>query len=291
MMGLFETFAYHKCINCGHAYLPAVPINMSEYYNTTEYYSFKKNTGFINKSVNDIKKLLQKILVKLKIKKSFLFSSSLQSLLSVKGLNKYSAILDYGCGAGQFVNELIAAGFKNTKGFDPYLPENKNHNGELYITNNLQSFKSTRWNIITLNHVFEHLENPVEVLKILNNLLGEGGKLILRFPVIDSFAFEKYREDWVQFDAPRHLNLFTRKSIQLAVEKAGKYKIVAMYDDSYHFQFTGSELYLKKLSLAPRNNNRIKRLLSLKTYQFHFLAKKLNKQQKGDQMAIILERI
>jgi hypothetical protein len=55
-----------------------------------------------------------------------------------------------------------------------------------------------------------------------------------------------------------------------------------MYDDSYHFQFTGSELYLKHLSLKEANNSRIKRLLSLKTYQYHFMAKKLNKQKKGD---------
>ena len=64
-----------------------------------------------------------------------------------------------------------------------------------------------------------------------------------------------------------------------------------MYDDSFHFQFTGSELYLKNLSLRPENNNRKKRFLSLSTYRYHFLAKKLNKQNKGDQMTIILEKI
>ena len=199
--------------------------------------------------------------------------------------------MDYGCGAGQFVKELQELGFTGTRGFDPYLPASLNDWEKLGLTDEYKTLQSANWDAITLNHVFEHLENPIDILQNLNKLLGKNGKLILRFPIIDSFAFEKYRENWVQFDAPRHINLFTRKSIQLAVEKAGNYKIVAMYDDSFHFQFTGSELYLKKLSLSPKHNNQLKRLLSFKTYQYHFKAKKLNKQNKGDQMVIILEKL
>jgi predicted SAM-dependent methyltransferase len=104
------------------------------------------------------------------------------------------------------------------------LPADQIYKGELLLTNDLKSLKISSWDIITLNHVFEHLDNPLEILHNLNKLLSIKGKLLLRFPVIDSFAFEKYKENWVQFDAPRHVNLFTRKSIALLVEKAGNYK-------------------------------------------------------------------
>jgi SAM-dependent methyltransferase len=288
MMGLQETFIYNQCLICGHTQIESLPLNISSYYDTKEYYSFKKDIGF-SKSIKKIKLFLKKILTRLNVKKSILFSSALQSVLSIKSISKQSYILDYGCGNGQFVKELISLGFINTKGFDPYLSSNLKEG--LPLSNNLEDLQIVSWDIILLNHVFEHLENPVSALKDLQKMLSDKGKLVLRFPVIDSFAFEKYKENWVQFDAPRHLNLFTRKSIKLLIEKIGSYKIIDMYDDSFHFQFTGSELYLKKLSLSPKHNSQLKRLLSYKTYQYALKAKKLNKQAKGDQIVLILEKI
>jgi len=290
MMGLKEKFTYNQCSVCGHTHLQPVPANIGKYYDTKAYYSFRTNTTAAASGEKNIKLQLKKILLRLGAKKNALFSSALTAVLSARGINSQSSILDYGCGAGQFVEELHALGFVNTKGYDPFLPEDIQHNGDIYLTSNLSILKTKQWDVITLNHVFEHLQDPVQILQQLRGLLKEKGKLILRFPIIDSYAFEKYRENWVQFDAPRHLNLFTRKSIQLAVEKAGGLGIVSMYDDSFHFQFTGSELYLKGLSLHHGNNNRKKRLLSLSTYKYHFFAKKLNRQNKGDQMTIVLER-
>ncbi|MEO6719861.1 MAG: class I SAM-dependent methyltransferase [Ferruginibacter sp.] len=291
MLGLNELFVYNQCVVCGHTHLNILPENIHKYYNAAEYYSFKNKSGLAQITSKKLMTFLKKSLIGLKMKRSPIYSSALQSVLSIRGIAKDSAILDYGCGAGQFVTELRTLGFTNANGYDPYLPANMSHGAELYLSNDLAALKTTCWEVITLNHVFEHLEKPIEVLQQLGKLLCLNGKLILRFPVIDSFAYEKYQQNWVQFDAPRHLNLFTRKSIRLAIEKAGGYRILSLFDDSYHFQFTGSELYLKGLSLKPSDNNRLKRLLSLKTYQFHFAAKKLNKANKGDQIVIILEKI
>lgn len=293
MLGLHEIFQYNQCIECGHAHLNNSPENIEKYYNSKEYYSFSSKNSFIDEALNkpSFKTKLRKILLLLNIKKNILFSAPLKALLSIKGVSKTQKILDYGCGAGQFVKELIENGFENARGYDLYLPENIEINGEVYLSNNLSNLKNNSWDIITLNHVFEHVPDPIELLKDLKKIMAPGGKLLLRFPVIDSFAFEKYRENWVQFDAPRHVNLFTRKSIQLVVQKAGGFKIQNLYDDSFHFQFTGSELYLKNLSLNPEDNSRKKRLLSLDTYRYHFLAKKLNKERKGDQIVVILESI
>jgi SAM-dependent methyltransferase len=290
MLGLNEKFTYYQCSVCGHTHLDPVPADLGKYYDTNEYYSFKTNNSAAAQSEKNIKLRLKKILMGFGVKNSFLFSAALKAILKVKDLHPQTKILDYGCGAGQFVDELNALGFTNTRGYDPFLPDNESNLEDQYLTNNLASIKTKQWDIITLNHVFEHLQDSVQIIQNLKLLLTPTGKLILRFPIIDSFAFEKYGENWVQFDAPRHLNLFTRKSIRLAVEKAGGLSIVSMYDDSFHFQFTGSELYLKKLSLHPENNNRKKRYLSVSTYWYHFLAKKLNRQNKGDQMTIILEQ-
>jgi SAM-dependent methyltransferase len=292
MLGMGEYFQYYQCKECGHTHLDDLPADLGKYYNTKEYYSFNNNNSFEDQRRKSIKTILRNISLSLHLKNGIGYSAALRAFLSIKkNIPKGSRVLDYGCGAGHFVKELNSIGYNNARGFDPFLPEDIYLNNVLYLTNNLSLLNTSGWDIITLNHVFEHLLNPVKELSQLKELLTPGGKLLLRFPVIDSYAFEKYRENWVQFDAPRHINLFTRKSIRLAVEKAGGLKLINMYDDSFHFQFTGSELYLKNLSLQPQNNNRKKRLLSLKTYQYHFKAKDLNKQHKGDQIVVILERI
>jgi 2-polyprenyl-3-methyl-5-hydroxy-6-metoxy-1,4-benzoquinol methylase len=291
MQGRQEKFIYSQCTACGHTHLSNPPQHIEKYYDSKEYYSFNNKNSFTEKlNKSSLKIQLKKVLLSLQFKKNILFSAAMKALLSVKGINKRKQILDYGCGAGQFVKELIETGFENARGYDLFLPRKIEINGEAYLSDNLYAFKNKFWDIITLNHVFEHVPDPIELLKELKKILLPGGKLLLRFPVIDSFAFEKYKENWVQFDAPRHINLFTRKSIGIAISKAGDFTIESVYDDSFHFQFTGSELYLKKLSLKPEDNNRKKRLLSADTYRYHFLAKKLNKQKKGDQIVVILER-
>lgn len=287
MLGLYESFVYYSCIDCGHTHLGNTPDQIEKYYNTNEYYSFK-NPSTLENSI--IPLTIKRILFHLNLVDNILFSRSMKAFLKAKRTLKRTKVLDYGCGSGYFVKELHSLGFRNAMGFDPFLPVNQFNKAGIFLSNDIELLPIKKWDIITLNHVLEHLTAPIETLKQLNNLANPGGLIILRIPVIDSYAFKKYRENWAQFDAPRHLNLFTRKSITIAIEKAKGFKVMNMYDDSYHFQFTGSELYLKNKTLSPEDNNRIKRILSLNTYKYHFLAKKLNKLNQGDQIVIILKK-
>jgi len=290
MMGLHESFTYAQCTECGHTHLTNIPEKMNKYYSEDIYYSFTNTNNIFFRIIEKMINFLNKISLQIRLKNNFTFSSPLKAILSIKAINKKLRILDYGCGAGQFISELRTLGFQNSYGYDPFLTNNEYKNGEIYLSNKLELMRFKKWDVIILNHVFEHLDNPIEKLDELSELIDRNGKLILRFPVIDSFAFEKYRENWVQFDAPRHINLFTRKSIKSVIGNSKKYKLISLYDDSYHFQFSGSELYLKKLSLSTRNNNRLKRYFSSSTYKYHFMAKRLNKLNKGDQIVVILEK-
>lgn len=285
MLGLNERFIYYSCTNCGHTHLNDIPESIGKYYNTNNYYSFKKPSAN-----SRIISTCKKILLKFNLVDNIFFSRSMKAFLKTKRAQENLKILDYGCGSGYFVDELHSLGFKQAMGFDPFLPANKFNEKGIYLSNDIELLGEKKWDLLTLNHVFEHLTDPIQTLKNLNELLNPKGLLILRFPVIDSYAFEKYKENWVQFDAPRHLNIFTRKSIKIAVEKATGFKNVNIYDDSFHFQFTGSDLYIKNLSLSSTNNNRRKRLLSFSSYKYHFLAKKLNRLNKGDQIVVVLEK-
>jgi SAM-dependent methyltransferase len=287
MLGLSETFTYYSCLNCGHTHLENPPENLSKYYNPDEYYSFRRRKLLVdNLFVNTIKK----ILLQAGPVNNLFFSCSLKAVLKTNQITKATKILDYGCGAGQFVNELLNMGFKNATGFDPFLPVNKSKKEGIYLANKIDSLYLKKWDIVVLSHVLEHLHDPIEILKSISSLLNPNGLVVLRFPVIDSYAFKKYRENWVQFDAPRHLNLFTRKSIKFVLQNLTEFTIVSCYDDSFHFQFTGSELYMRKKTLNRGNSSQVKRLLSFSTYKYHFLAKKLNRRNQGDQIVVVLKK-
>jgi 2-polyprenyl-3-methyl-5-hydroxy-6-metoxy-1,4-benzoquinol methylase len=287
MMGTNEIFAYVVCDNCGHATLKNMPTDMSAYYSSDSYYSF--NTD----KINFTKKIIAKfnlLLLKLNLPQfTFLSQAALVIFSNIK-LKKDSTILDYGCGNGKLVSELLLLQQKNVMGFDLYLPNANNYSSQNYLTNDINIIKQKKWDLICLHHVFEHLPSPQDFLKFAHSILSEDGKLILRFPVIDSYAYKTYKENWVQFDAPRHINLYTRKSFTHQVKELNLFSIDKMYDDSTHFQFTGSELYLKGMSLHQASKSRIKRILNFKNLIFHFKAKSLNKKNQGDQIVVILSK-
>ncbi|NNM43529.1 MAG: class I SAM-dependent methyltransferase, partial [Chlamydiae bacterium] len=134
---------------------------------------------------------------------------------------KYTKILDVGCGTGQFIYELYDAGFKNALGIDPYLERDIEHvNGSKVYKKGFFE-ENGKWNVIIFNHVYEHTETPLEILKKATQLLEPNGNLIIRIPNVDSYAFRKYRSHWFGIHAPVHYFLPSINGMKLLVDQAG----------------------------------------------------------------------
>ena len=110
--------------------------------------------------------------------------------------------------------------------------------------------------------------------------------MIIRIPVKDSAAFEEYGENWVQWDAPRHFHLLTKKATQILAEENG-FALEKYYNDSYKLQFTGSEKYRRGLTYQTSNAVFSQEEIA----HFNEKAKELNKIGKGDQAVVILRKI
>lgn len=269
MLGFNEPFTYAVCKQCGHAYLLTPPPDMAKYYPQDDYYSFRSNK----------RRGLQS-----------LFPSAAMRAFNKLSLGKRIYILDYGCGSGQFVRELHSRGFTAATGYDPFLPNDVYEDGAPVLRRNLNADAYYQYyDVITMNHVVEHLPEPLTELKTAVSMLKEGGHLIIRLPVKDSYAFEKYGVNWAQWDAPRHFHLFTRMSLRSMLSNLTELKEIKMYDDSNHFQFTASEIYKKGGSLK-NDNSFLKRALSLKTYSYYLKAMQLNKKNRGDQVTLIARK-
>jgi SAM-dependent methyltransferase len=195
-------------------------------------------------------------------------------------------ILDVGCGRGHLLRLLRRAGFPHLSGIDPYL------SGDVEIEPGLTVHKRElrdvegKYDLIMMHHVFEHLAFPGEALVAGARRLSPGGYLLLRFPTVESHAWETYRENWVQLDAPRHLFLHTRRSLQHLGKTAGL-AVISCRCDSGSFQFWASELYQNGIPLVSADPNHYFSKAQLN--RFSRQARNLNALDRGDQCVAVLQ--
>ena len=109
---------------------------------------------------------------------------------------------------------------------------------------------------------------------------------MLRIPVASSAAFATYGADWVQLDAPRHLYLYTAKSLEYLARAAG-FALFKVVDDSSAFQFWASEQYRQDIALRDPRSYGVNPTRSMFTAQqidaFTRHADELNASGQGDQ--------
>ena len=74
---------------------------------------------------------------------------------------------------------------------------------------------------VTLNHVIEHLHDPVAALRRLRGWLRPGGRIWLQTPNIEGAGAQHYAAGWCGLEPPRHLVMFGPRSLRLGLERAG----------------------------------------------------------------------
>ena len=74
---------------------------------------------------------------------------------------------------------------------------------------------------IIMNHVIEHLHHPELVLAECHRLLRAGGNLVVVTPNIESFGHRRFGADWRELDPPRHIHIFSCKTLFEIAHKAG----------------------------------------------------------------------
>jgi SAM-dependent methyltransferase len=151
-----------------------------------------------------------------------------------------------------------------------------------------------KFDVVMFNHVFEHLPDPKITLLTCHRLLSTGGHCFLRIPTVSSYAWKHYGMNWVQLDAPRHLFLHSKESIDVLASETG-FRIEKVTYDSTAFQFWGSEQYARDIPLNSPASYSVDRAGSMFTPSairgYEKKARELNVQQEGDQAAFVLRKV
>jgi SAM-dependent methyltransferase len=294
MFGLRDEFTYFQCAQCGCLQIGTVPPELGRYY-PTHYYSFSLPPASRRggrawlagrrdlAAATGVGWLFQAV-------GSWVPARPEVVCLGRVPLRQEMRILDVGCGRGQLLSILHRAGFRQLAGVDPLLPSDLEVVPGLWVRKRPLGSVEETFDLVMLHHVFEHVENGLEMLTACRERLSPEGKILLRIPTVESEAWERYREHWVQLDAPRHLFLHTRASLAALAGRAGL-GVTESWCDSSGFQFWGSELYLKGIPLMPpdgRAADPASHFSRPQLEQFERAAQALNAAQRGDQMAAIL---
>jgi 2-polyprenyl-3-methyl-5-hydroxy-6-metoxy-1,4-benzoquinol methylase len=93
-----------------------------------------------------------------------------------------------------------------------------------------------------MNHVIEHVHDPVAAVCEAHALLRPGGRLWLATPNLGSYLAGKFKENWFPLDPPRHLTLFHCEVLARIIEKAG-FKSMALMPPLFEGRFVSEASY------------------------------------------------
>lgn len=211
-----------------------VPKNISDYYKSEDYISHTDS----KKSLFDkVYQAVKNITLKRKLKLINSFNT------------KSKKVLDVGAGTGDFLKVCKMNSWEIFGSEPDSGARNIAAKKSVNLEKDLSKFQNQQFDVITLWHVLEHVENLQEYITTLKSLLTENGRLIIAVPNFKSYDAIKYKEFWAAFDVPRHLWHFSKTSISklFSYENMKVEKILPMKFDAYYVALL-SEKYKHKKS-------------------------------------------
>ena len=220
-----EDFQIYECLRCGLLFTEPKPSKdkIGEYYKSEEYYSHQENKkGFIPKLYERVKAV--------NLKNKFRIATSGK---------KEGNLLDIGCGVGDFIQFSEQRGWQCT-GVEPSEEAKaiakKRIKAEILSSQELEQLPNESFDIITMWHVLEHVEDIKWQVAQLERLIKKDGRVVVAVPNFKSYDATFYKEKWAAYDVPRHLYHFNKETIikifktnRLNIKETNKLKWDAFY--------------------------------------------------------------
>lgn len=306
MFGTREGFDYRECSSCGCVQIARYPEAIERHY-PADYYSMRADGGAEAAPPSLARRVREwatwqalRHLPTLRARyfdspgaRAFLARRPIAALYRTHVPDLSARILDVGCGSGALLRDLRVIHYRRAEGVDPFLAAPVSHGGRLLVRKAAFEDMVGQYDCISFHHVLEHMPDQLATLRQARLLLAPGGVVLVRIPVAASEAWRRYRERWVQLDAPRHFYLHSERSLALVAGQAGLEVAEISYDSS-GFQFWGSELYLRGIPLEdPRSpatpGESIFGAAELAGWEEQ--ARTLNAARDGDQLLAVLRAV
>ena len=210
-----------KCVDCGHVHLWPMP----SYEEIPAFYPSTYYTGNSKSALNN-RGWAYRIKLKLDARK-------LKSKLRGRPIVN---ILDVGSGDTDRLAVLCKEFGATGSALDLYgWPDHLKHahqagiscyQGNVEIAKDLERIPDSSFDLILMRQLIEHLCEPLYALVNLKAKLRPGGIIVIETPNLAGLDYHLFRKSyWGGYHIPRHLHLFTQKSLGATVERTGYHVI------------------------------------------------------------------
>jgi SAM-dependent methyltransferase len=135
------------------------------------------------------------------------------------------AVLDVGCGRAVMLGLFKERGWKTlgTQLSRTAADAARRLRGVEVVVGELPelALQAGSFDVVTLFHVLEHLEEPCRYLSEARRLLSPGGLLVIEVPDHSGPGFRVLKERHLCVDHPNHLHFFTPASLEAAFARTG----------------------------------------------------------------------
>lgn len=184
------------------------------------------------------------------------------------------SLLDIGAGTGDFLKQAKKSGW-NVVGAEPNESARKLANNKgIELFENTSNLENSSFDVITMWHVLEHVENLDEQVTELKRLLKPKGTLLIAVPNYRSYDAKYYKRFWAAYDVPRHLWHFSKKSIKVIFGKSDfkVVEILPMKWDAFYVSLlsekykTGSMNIFRAIYIGFKSNARAKKRMQYSSH-------------------------
>jgi SAM-dependent methyltransferase len=262
-----KNFIYSICSECSVLFMSKRPIEKDiSFFYTSDYHPYQNKTPYVFK---------QHYFSKLKKFFSLLRNSvGIHKIINnvYKPCSKRSIFVDFGCGAGKYLDIMRNRNFK-TVGVDfsdiavSSVIQNK-HQGFL-VKDFFKKFPDESVDLMRMNHVFEHLYQPIEMLYAIRIKLKKDGVLHIAVPNSKGISSRIFFNYWHGLDCPRHIILYPPERL-VSILNAHGFDVFHVANESTSKDFIRSLGYvLYQLGFIRHENvNKLMDSKILKTLMF-----------------------
>jgi ubiquinone/menaquinone biosynthesis C-methylase UbiE len=214
-------FKIVECSVCKHVYLHPTPDadEIASLYPST-YYTVN------DQSPSSIQGFIANVQTKMGVKRTLRF---------IEGL-RVRSIVDVGCGSAARLIRLaeILGSHVEVIGLDLHHQESAIEAArrravilkEGNVETDLSALRDGGHDFIFMNQMIEHFRNPLTALQAIYRKVSPGGRILVETPNLGGFDYILFRQKyWGHWHIPRHLHLFTQKSLAQFASRAG-FKII-----------------------------------------------------------------
>jgi len=135
-----------------------------------------------------------------------------------------ASLFEVGAGRGEFLAQAKKNGF-DVSGLEPSAAGRRAAKN-LFNIELLDGFADKlnlkeKYDVIVMRHVFEHIGDPVRILKIIKSGLANNGIIFLKLPRLDSWEAKVFKKYWHGYDLPRHRFHYSAKGIIKMLKNSG----------------------------------------------------------------------